>query len=129
MKLKGSHPRSRFSGTHHAPVLHIRWADTQGQWALQGSLLDKWEGEDTNNSNITIRWQSHADTVSTSFEVRPVNRWSIRDTFVHLPVFVPWNQLSYSTLRTITVAIARVIDAEALLIPEDLSEGHFRCVE
>jgi hypothetical protein len=128
MKLKGSHPRSRYSGTHHAPVQHIRWIDSHGKWAAQGSLLDKWEGEDTNNASITIRWQSRADFVGTSFEVRPVNRWSIRNTFVHLPIYSPWDQLSYDTLKTITIAIAKFIDAEALLIPEELNEGNFRCV-
>lgn len=129
MKLRGSHPRSRYSGTHHAPVQYISWDDSHGRWETQGQLLDKWRGDTVHNTSITIRWQNRDGViVSTSFEVRPVNRWSIQDTFVHLPVFLPWNHLQYRTLKNITVAIARFIDAEAIVIPEDMSEDHFKRV-
>jgi hypothetical protein len=117
MSLRGAHPRSRHSGTHHAPVQHISWADEIGRWEVQGQLLGRWQDETTNNTTITIRWHTY-DFVTIAFEVRPLNRWSTVDTVRHLPPWEPWNSLRLSTTKNLTIAIAHLIDAEAVIVPE-----------
>jgi hypothetical protein len=115
MTLKAAHPRSRHSGTHHAPVQHISWDDVGGLWEAQGQLLDRWTGEDTNNVSITVR-RPHGDALFTTarFEVVKTNRWSTADTSLALP---PSWDLSYASLKNLTVVVARLIDADAVLIP------------
>jgi len=112
MTCNGAHPRSKRSGTHHAPVLHVRWVDDAGRWEVQGSVLDEWEGETGNDISVTIRWRC-PDTHKLSFTVRPVARWSTKDTELN----VSWS-LTHAVIKKLTVAIARVINADALLIPE-----------
>lgn len=127
MKLRGAHPRSRYSGTHHAPVQHISWEDQTGQWEVQGQLLDKWRGEDTHNTTIAIRHRgsgSNSKIITFAFEVRPVNRWSTINTMTYLPIrlpdYPPWDDLPYLAIENLTIAIARLVDnAEAIIVPED----------
>lgn len=120
MVLRGSHPRSRFSGTHHAPVQHILWTDSTGRWEVQGQLLDKWAGENVNNTTITVRYYN-PDFATAAFEVRPLNRWSTTNTSTHLPIGLPWDHLCPLAVEKLTIAIARLIDAEAIIVPENKS--------
>lgn len=122
MSLRGAHPRTRHSGTHHAPVLRITWSDDTGQWEVQGALLDKWQDETHNNVAVVIRYHN-PDIVTFAFEVRPVNRWSTASTLTHLPIYLPWARLHPEVLRKLTIAIARLIDAEAIIAPENGSMG------
>lgn len=113
MTFNGAHPRSKHSGTHHAPVLHVRWVDGAGRWEVQGSLLDEWDDETGNDTSVTVRWRC-PNIYMKSFAVRPIGRWSTKDTELN----ISW-KLTYSAIEKLTVAIARVIDAEAILIPEE----------
>jgi hypothetical protein len=63
MRLSGSHPRSRHSGTHHAPVLHIWWEDGPDKWSVQGALLDDWDRRpfkslEFGDTAVVIRWST-----------------------------------------------------------------------
>lgn len=115
MAFNGAHPRSKYSGSHHAPVQHVRWADESGRWAVQGAWLDEWEHDAGNDISITIRRVGSEDH-KLSFSVRPITRWSTLDTRLN----VPW-ELAQAALENLTVAIARVIHAVALLIPEGVN--------
>lgn len=112
MTFNGAHPRSRYSGRHHAPVQHIRWDDMHGRWAVQGALLDEWDEGSGSDISITIRWccpEAHY----LSFPVRPVTLWSTRDTELNV-----WWSVHPTVIENLTVAIARAIHAKALIIPE-----------
>lgn len=114
MTFNGAHPRSKYSGGHHAPVQHVRWTDRYGRWAVQGAWLDEWEEGAGNDISVTIRWTGSGE-LKTSFPVRPITRWSTMDTRFN----ITW-ELSTSVVENLTVAIARTIHAEALLIPESI---------
>ena len=114
MTFNGAHPRSKYSGSHHAPVQHVRWTDQYGRWAVQGAWLDEWEEGAGSDISVTVRWTG-PDELKTSFTVRPVTRWSTLDTKLN----IIWD-LPASVVENLTVAIARTIHAEALLIPESV---------
>lgn len=122
MTFTGAHPRSRYSGTHHAPVQHIWWSDDFGDWAVQGALLDLWDPHsfrsNPNDTVVAIRWQTVVgECYRTAFVTKSLTQWSTRDTEKYLPGF--WQPLPKDTLKAITVAIARVLDTKAILIPEE----------
>jgi hypothetical protein len=124
MRLSGSHPRSRHSGTHHAPVLHIWWEDSADKWSVQGALLDDWDRRpfkslEFGDTAVAIRWlaDSHQSCFRTAFVARPRARWSTQNTEDNLPA--SWLPLP-QPIRSLTIAIARVLDAETVIIPEDL---------
>lgn len=113
MTFNGAHPRSRYSGTHHAAVQHVRWADAVGRWEVQGALLDEWDNLPGHDTSVTVRW-SCPDAHYASFPIRPVTLWSTRDTRLN----IRWG-LSPSVIENLTVAIARVIHTRALIIPSE----------
>jgi hypothetical protein len=139
MTCVGSHPRSKHSSTHHAPVLHVQWEDNEGLWGVQGALLDSWEkqafkGVTNSDVVVVIRWREEAETRRhfhrTSFVVVPGGerrisrleretkvRWSTRNTQHNLPK--SW-AVSQATLQRLTIAIARVLQADSILIPEGM---------
>lgn len=139
MICEGAHPRSKHSSTHHAPVMHVRWEDYEGLWGVQGALLDSWDkqsfkGLTNSDTAVVIRWREEnegrrhfhrtsfvvvprGERVVTRLERETKTRWSTRDTLRNLPVF--W-VVSHSTLERLTIAIARVLHADALLIPEGM---------
>jgi hypothetical protein len=139
MTCEGAHPRSKHSSTHHAPVMHVRWEDNEGVWGVQGALLDSWDrqafkGPTNSDIVVVIRWREETEGCRhfhrTSFVVKPRNecrvsrfdretkiRWSTRDTLHNLPA--SW-VVSQATLERLTIAIARVLQADSILIPEGM---------
>lgn len=125
MKFRASHPMSSRSSGHHAPVLHVRWVEGDDRWSVQGVLLDSLEEKPTRygDLNIVIRRQTGDKTYYASFvHTTPARidthiRWSTRDTMRNLPI--EWSYTDQLPIKKLTLAIARVIDGEALLIPEE----------
>jgi hypothetical protein len=137
MTCEGAHPRSKHSSTHHAPVMHVRWEDEEGLWGVQGALLDSWDkqlfkGPTNSDIAVVIRWREetegryHFNRISfvvvprgsmtaPRFERETKTRWSTRDTLRNLSI--SW-AVSHTTLERLTIAIARVLHTDALLIPE-----------
>lgn len=117
MTCTGAHPQSKYSHSRHAPVMHVSWPAGLGRWSVQGALLDKWDSEPTKDYvSVAVRWAMTAKTLDIiSFVVVPPARWSTRLTDIY--VGRQWD-VTRSGLEELTIAIARVLDAEALLIPE-----------
>lgn len=117
MMCTGAHPQSKYSHTRHAPVMHVSWPAGLGQWSVQGALLDPWGKETKSDIAVVVRWAIAPDkTLDTAaFVVTPPTRWSTKDTQRCLGR--NW-LLTRSALEDLTIAIARVLAAEAVLIPE-----------
>lgn len=114
MTCTGAHPRSKNSPTRHAPVLHVSWLAGLGRWSVQGALLDAWDKESKSEAVVIIRWAGKTLDIY-SFVVVPPTRWSTKDTNRYIGS--RW-LLTRTALEELTIAIARVLDAEAVLIPE-----------
>jgi hypothetical protein len=117
MTCMGAHPRSKYTPTRHAPVMHVSWPAGLGRWSVQGALLDKWDKESKSDTVVTVRWsvKPGKSLDMLAFVVTPPARWSTRDTERCLSK--TW-LLTASATEALTIAIARVLDAEAMLIPE-----------
>jgi hypothetical protein len=128
MSCAASNPRFRFSDSHYASVLRVAWTDDTGAWGVQGALLDEWTESPRRTTSIgdiavVIRW--NADKIAFLVSVRnrtavrlekeTKTRWTSRDTMRVLP---PRWIISTDTLRRLTVAIARVIEGEAIILPD-----------
>lgn len=114
MTITGAHPTSARSHARHTPVLHVSWPAGLGRWSVQGALLDAWDKESKSEAAVIVRWAGKTLDIH-SFVVMPPTRWSTKDT-------KNWTKnmwmLTRSALEELTIAIARVLDAEAMLIPE-----------
>lgn len=118
MTYTGAHPRSRYSATHHAPVMHVHWPMGLGKFSVQGALLDPWDEGTKSDIVVVVRVAlvpgKSIDVVS--FMVTPPARWSTKHTRDAVcPVF---DGLSRQANEMLTIGIAKVLDAEAVLLPE-----------
>jgi hypothetical protein len=117
MTCTGAHPRSKYAPTHHAPVMHVSWPAGLGRWSVQGATLDSWDKESKSDVAVVIRWSikpgKTLDVIA--FTITPPARWSTKDTNRYLGQ--KW-LLTRVAVEELTIAIARVLDAEAILIPE-----------
>jgi hypothetical protein len=95
-------------------VLHVSWLAGLGRWSVQGALLDAWDKESKSEAVVIIRWAGKTLDIY-SFVVVPPTRWSTKDTNRYIGS--RW-LLTRTALEELTIAIARVLDAEAVLIPE-----------
>lgn len=116
MTYTAAHPRAKHT-PHHAPVMHVSWPAGLGRWSVQGALLDKWFKESRSDIVVVVQWSIAPDKPLDvlAFTVTPPVRWSTKNTNDVLRQ--QW-ALTRSAIEELTIAIARVLDAEALLIPE-----------
>ncbi len=120
MAISAAHPRSSRSGTHHAPVIHVWWADEDNQWDVQGALLDAWDISSSKSPDtvIAIRWVTRDEKAHKhSYVVSPRSQWTTKDTATNLSTW--WLPNKWVTIKNLTVAVARVLEVKAIIVPEN----------
>lgn len=116
-----AHPQQSTRRPSHAPVRHVWWSDTYGHWAVQGALLDRWDLRSwpealpdevavvlryVNNYAPERPWQK-------AWTANRRQRWTIERTDVRTGP----PSLSPDQLKTITLAVAWVLDTDAVIPP------------
>lgn len=135
MTCEGSNPRYRFADNHYASVVCVRWTDESGVWGVQGALLDEWETRwartsSLNDIAIAMMWKPNDNKLglcnksafivsvrgraAIRLERETKTRWSSRRTIGNIPA--AWLPMPDDTLRRLTIAIARAIDGEAIIV-------------
>lgn len=118
MSVAAAHPRSSRSGAHHAPVMHVWWGD----WDVQGALLDGWNMAPSGapDTAVVIRWKSpEGNHLKSAFVVGPKSQWSSKETERKIHNWQHWQPWSWETIRDLTIAIARVLEVKAIIVPEN----------